>query len=207
VRSGWVVGAVAVVVLAYITFNTLRTEGVSTRGPSVGEKLAPFAAPLASSDADADANLATRPGEGAAGARPACEVRGPEILNVCQLEERGPVVLAFMATASDRCERQVDALDGVAADFPGVQFAAVSVRGDRDDLRAVVRERGWRIPVGHDRDGAVAARYGVVVCPLVVFAKRGGEVVGSSLELLDDAALRADVRALAAGRPLPRSGS
>ncbi len=202
-RGGWVVGAVAVVVLAYITFNTLRTDAVSQRGPATGQPLPPFAAPLSSSDADADANIATRPDSGAEGARPACDVRGPEILNVCQLEERGPVVLAFMATASDKCERQVDVLDRVAPEFPDVGFAAVSVRGDRSDLDELVTSRGWKIPVGHDRDGAVAALYGVVVCPLVVFAKRGGEVAGSSLELVDDAALRADVRALRSGRPLP----
>ena len=119
-RSGWLVGAVAVVVLAYISYNTLRTDAVSQRGPSVGQPLPPFAAPLSSSDVDADANIATHADSGAEGARPACEVRGAEILNVCELQERGPVVLAFMATASDRCERQVDVVDRVARDFPGV---------------------------------------------------------------------------------------
>ena len=202
-RSGWLVGAVAVVVLAYISYNTLRTDAVSQRGPSVGQPLPPFAAPLSSSDADADANIATHADSGAEGARPACEVRGAEILNVCELEERGPVVLAFMATASDRCERQVDVVDRVARDFPRVEFAAVSVRGDRHDLDEVVRSHGWKIPVGHDRDGAVASLYGVVVCPLVVFAKQGGEVVRSSLEFVDEGPLRADVRALESGQPLP----
>jgi hypothetical protein len=203
VRSGWLVGAVAVVVLAYISYNTLRTDAVSQRGPSAGQPLPPFAAPLSSSDVDADANIATHADSGPEGARPACEVRGAEILNVCELQERGPVVLAFMATASDRCERQVAVVDRVARDFPRVEFAAVSVRGERHDLDEVVRSHGWTIPVGHARDGAVASLYGVVVCPLVVFAKRGGEVVRSSLEFVDEAPLRADVRALESGQPLP----
>ena len=38
---------------------------------------------------------------------------------------------------------------------PGVAFAAVAVREDRERLRALVRERGWRVPVGYDHDGAV----------------------------------------------------
>ena len=36
-RSGWVVGLLGVLALAYITLNTLRTEGVGSRGPAVGE--------------------------------------------------------------------------------------------------------------------------------------------------------------------------
>jgi len=69
VRSGWLVGAVAVVVLAYISYNTLRTDAVSQRGPAAGAPLPPFAAPLSSSDADADANIATHANSGAEGAR------------------------------------------------------------------------------------------------------------------------------------------
>jgi hypothetical protein len=203
VRGGWIVGAVGIVLLGYITLNTLRTESVSSRGPEAGARLPPFAMPLATSRSDADANIATRPDSGAEGARPACEVRGPGILNVCELAEQGPVVLAFVVTRSDRCEEQVDVLDRLAARRPGVRFAAVAVRGDHDDLRATVRERGWRLPVGYDHDGAVASIYGVAVCPLVTFARRGGEVAGTSLDFLDERALAARVDALAAGDPLP----
>ena len=144
----------------------------------------------------ADANVATRPDSGSEGARPACSVRGPDILNVCALAERGPVVLAFLADGPDACADQVDVLDRVAARHPDVAFAAVAVRGDRDDLRRLVAARGWKLPVGHDRDGAVANLYGVAVCPLVTFARRGGEVVGTALEPLDDRALDARVAAL-----------
>jgi hypothetical protein len=202
VKSGWVVGAIGVVVLAYITLNTLRTEGASSRGPEVGTRLPAFAMPLAGSGSDADANIATHAGSGPEGAHPACSVRGAQILNLCQLVERGPLVLAFFALRSERCERQIDVVDRVAARYPGVGFAAVSVRGGHDELRRTQRERGWRIPVGYDRDGAVANLYGVAVCPLVTFARRGGEVALTSLVFQDEHALAQEAAALAAGRPL-----
>jgi hypothetical protein len=176
VRGGWLVGVVGVVVLAYITLNTLRTESVGSRGLAAGARLPPFAMPLAASRSDGDANIATRPDSGAEGARPACTVRGPEILNVCELAERGPVVLAFFAEPSDRCDDEIDLLDRIRPRYPEIQFAAVAIRGDRDDLRARIRERGWRLPIGHDRDGAVANAYAVAVCPTITFAARGGEI-------------------------------
>jgi hypothetical protein len=57
-----------------------------------------------------------------------------------------------------------------------VQFAAVAIRGDRTKLRDRIREHGWKLPVGWDRDGAVANTYAVAVCPVVTLAERGGKV-------------------------------
>jgi hypothetical protein len=117
-------------------------------------------------------------------------VRGPDVLNSCQLAERGPVALAFVAARSEACDRQVDALDRARADYPDVSFAAVAIRGDRDDLRRTIRRRGWRLPVGWDRDGGVANAYAVAICPTVTFAYRGGRVQGTSLTLVEGAELR-----------------
>jgi hypothetical protein len=204
VKGGWLVGAVAVVVLAYITLNSLRTEGLDPQGLERGTRLPPFAMPLATSRSDGDANIATEPDSGPAGDRPACSVRGPDVLNVCELAERGPVVLAFVVTRSGDCARQVDVLDKVAARVRGVAFAAVAVREDHAHVRDLVRARGWRVPVGYDHDGAVANLYGLgVVCPLLTFAGRDGRVEGTELGFLDEAALTDAARALAAGRPLP----
>ena len=205
-KGGWLVGVVGVVVLAYITLNTLRTEGLNPRGLERGARLPPFAMPLAASASDQDANVATRPGGGPEGAVPACTVRGPEILNLCELAERGPVVLAFVVTDAGDCAGQLDVLDRVAPRFPGVAFAAVAVREDHDDLRRKVRERGWRVPVGYDHDGAVANLYGVgAVCPLFTFAGSDGRVAGTELGVLDERALDERVAALQAGRPLPEA--
>jgi len=203
VRGAWLVGLAGVALLLVAGFRTLATDGEGSRGLAAGTKLPPFAMPTAASRSDADANIATRPNSGPEGARPACSVRGREILNVCELAERGPVVLAFLATPSDRCLQQVDVLDRVAPRHPEVRFAAVAVRGDHADLRRTVRERGWRLPVGYDHDGAVANLYRVAICPSLTFAQRGGEVAGNALEFLDERALAARVEALQAGRPLP----
>lgn len=195
----WIVGVAVVLALAYITLNTLRTDAPGSRGVDPGDPLPPFAAPLALSRLDGDANLATKPGQGGQGARPACEVRGPDILNSCQLAERGPVAIAFVATRSEDCDRQIDALDRARAEFPDVSFAAVAIRGDRDELRRTIRRRGWRLPVAWDRDGGVANAYAVAICPTVTFAYKGGRVEGTSLALLDGAALRERIEKLRRG--------
>ena len=192
----WVLGVVGILAIAYITLNTLQTDAPGSRGVEAGRTLPPFAVPLALSRLEGDANIATKPRSGAEGNRPACEVRGPSILNSCQLAERGPVVLAFVATRSDLCERQIDVVERVRARFPAVQFAAVAIRGDRGDVRRVVRSHRWRMPVGYDNDGAVANLYAVAVCPTITFARRGGRVVSTSFELLDERALTRRVEAL-----------
>lgn len=198
-RYGWLAGVVALVALGWILVNTLRTEGVSSSGLKPGTQLPPFAAPLARSDLDGDANVARRADSGAAGRRPACAVRGPDILNVCQLWERGPVALAFLATRGGDCTRTLDRLEQVRGEFPGVQVAAVSVRGDRAGLRRLIVQHGWRFPVGYDRDGAVANLYGVAVCPQVTYAYPGGEVRATAIGEQSVAELRDSLRRLVAG--------
>ena len=41
-------------------------------------------------------------------------------------------------------------------------------------VRRIATERGWSVPVGYDRDGAVSDLYGVGGCPTVAFAYPGG---------------------------------
>jgi hypothetical protein len=195
----WIVGVVVVFAIAYITLNTIRTEAPGSRGLDPGDPLPPFAAPLALSGLDGDANLATRPGEGQQGDRPACEVRGRDVLNSCQLAEKGPVAIAFVAARSEACDRQVDVLERVRSDYPDISFAAVGIRGDRDELRRTIRRRGWTLPVAWDRDGGVANAYAVAICPTVTCAYAGGRVQGTSLATIDGAALRARLEQLRRG--------
>jgi hypothetical protein len=178
-RPTLLVGTVAVVALTYITINSFQTEGPGSRGVPEGEELPAFAVPLALSDLEGDADVSEQ----------ACDERGANVLNVCELAERGPVVLAFFAEPSERCGDQIDMLDRIRGRFPDVQFAAVAILGDRDDLRRRIRERGWRLPVGHDEDGAVTNLYRVAVCPAITFADRGGRVQGTTIGSLDAPAL------------------
>jgi hypothetical protein len=186
-----VVGVLALAVIAYISYNSLRTEGPGSRGVRVGEPLPGFAVPRALSDLEGDANVSDE----------ACEVRGPRILNICELAEQGPVVLAFLAEPSERCIRQVEVVDRVRPRFPSVRFAAVAIRGERDALRRLVRAQRWGMPIGHDRDGAVANAYAVAICPTITFAARGGRVHSTAFGTLDERALTARIRRLTAPPP------
>jgi AhpC/TSA family len=185
-RPGLIAGVLALAILAYISYNSLQTEGPGSRGVDPGRSLPAFAVPLALSGLEGDANVS----------EDACEVRGEDVLNVCDLADRGPVVLAFFAEPVARCDDQIDVVDRLRRRFPDVQFAAVAIRGDRDELRRRVRERGWRLPVGHDRDGAVANAYAVAICPQITFAARGGEVRRTTFGSQDEAELTALIEEL-----------
>lgn len=186
-RLGWsgsVAGAMLLVAFFGLAYAVFRADGddAPDRLP-VGEPMPPFAAPLVRGDLDGDANIATRDDQGGAGARPACEVRGPQILNGCELAERGTVVLAFVAQAG-RCLDQLRALEQLKREEPALQVAAVAIKGDRDELRFELDRRGITIPVGWDRDGALSAVYRVLACPQTTFADEGGAVRGTAYDAL-----------------------
>jgi hypothetical protein len=176
-RPGLLVGLLGLAAVAYISLNSLRTEGPGSRGVPAGERLPAFAVPLALSDLEGDPNVSDR-------------------AYVCELAEQGPVVLAFFAEPSELCNDQIDVLDRVARRFPDVRFAAVAIRGSREELRRLVRRRGWRLPVGHDHNGAVANAYAVAICPAITFAARGGEVTATALGALGERALEARIARL-----------
>src|ERR1700757_2724356 len=102
-RYGPWVGGLGLGILGLITLNTILTPSHGAVGLVPGERMPPFAVPLASGTLQGSADVATRPNEGSAGKVPACAERGPQILNVCQLYERGPVVLALFVD-SGGCE-------------------------------------------------------------------------------------------------------
>jgi hypothetical protein len=199
-KPSWIAVVAGLAILAYITYNTLSTPATSSTGLAAGTHMPPFAAPLVTSDLTGDANVATRADQGAAGDQPACSVTDARALNSCTLARRGSVVLAFLTESADRCVDGLDALQRIAPRYPQVGFAAVAIRGDRDDLRGLVHDHGWDFPVAQDRDGAVANLYGVAICPTVVYAERGGRVMRTALgdEAVTPAALDHGVRALLA---------
>jgi hypothetical protein len=192
-RPGWIVAAAFAVALAWITWNTVHTNGPGGAGLHAGERLPPFAAPLATSDLVGDATVRETAGDGHPAA---CTVRGPRILNSCQLAEQGPVVLGFFVARSARCMQTIDELDRLRSRYPRVRFAAVAILGKRADASADVRQRGWTLPVGWDEDGAVVNAYAVSGCPYVTFAHRGGAVSETLLGRQSPAALDRAVRAL-----------
>ena len=198
-RYAWVVGIVMFMgVAVFAVTSSLPNRGEGLRGPEIGSRLPDFAAPSAigsAADSD-DANVRQRRGgNDAAGKVPACDVVSDEVVNVCELR-RKPLVLTFLVTRGADCEPQVDRVERMRDEFPRVQFAAVVSGNDRDEVEQIVDRRGWTIPVGVDRDGAVVNLYGIGVCPTTVFSTPGGAVRRVELGNLTEDELRADVRKL-----------
>jgi hypothetical protein len=179
-RYGGYVGLLALLIIVLITINTIVTKPNGVKGLAPREQAPPFAVPLALGDLNGDADTATRPNEGAAGRVPACKERGAQILNVCQLYEGAPVVLALFVDGGS-CPDVLDEMQALAPSFPGVRFAGVALKGDRGKLRKLIRTHGLSLPIGIDRDGALAALYKVGTCPQVSFLYPGGEVQGGAL--------------------------
>jgi hypothetical protein len=195
-RYGRYVVLLAIVILVLITVNTIVTKPNGLTGIPPGEQFAPFAAPLVQSDLVGAVDVAHGRDEGGAGRVPACALRGPRILNVCQLYERAPVVLALFIDAGS-CAGVLQDMQGLVRSFPDVRFAAVSLKGDRSQLRRLVRRDGLTFPVAIDETGRLAALYRVATCPQVSFAYPGGTVQSRALLTRPSAAeLRARVAAL-----------
>jgi hypothetical protein len=179
-RYGRWVAVPALVILGLIALNTALTPPNGSAGIPPGRRLAPFAAPLVTGDLQGAVNVATSSDGGSNGPRLACTVRGPQILNVCQLYEQGPVVLALFVDAGG-CQGVLDDMQRLAPAFPGVRFAAVSIKGELEQLRGLVRSRRLSFPVGIDREGALAGLYKLASCPQVSFAYPGGVVQSRAL--------------------------
>ncbi len=198
-RYGPYLAVLGLVILVLVAINTALTKPTGVAGVQPGSGLPPFAVPLATGIMKGDANIATRADEGEAGTHPACSVRGAGILNVCQLYEQGPVVLALFVDLGS-CPAVLTDMEALAPSFPGVRFAAVAIKGDRGPLRKLIRTRGLvHVAVGIDEDGALATLYKVASCPQVTFAYPGGVVQSRALLATPSSAtLRARVQALVA---------
>jgi hypothetical protein len=199
-RYTWVVGIAFVIVIIYGGINLLSTgAGVGYRGVPAGKRLAPFAAPLATSSHNNDVNILKRASRGVPGA---CDVHLAGVVNLCDLSRR-PLVITFVANGGAGCGAQLDRVERVYRSFPAVAFLGVVSRKSLGDAKAMVKGDHWTFPVALDRDGELLNLYGVGDCPTTVFSKKGGISAGSRRPALSEARLRAAVAALVAGRPLP----
>lgn len=179
-RYGRYAGLLGVVLLVAIVVNSLFVHRAGLTGIAPGQRMAAFAVPLALGDLEGDADIATHADQGSQGLVPACAERGAQILNICQLYEQGPVVLALFVDAGG-CTSVLSEMQKLVPEFPSVRFAAVAIRGERAQIRRLVRAHGLTLPVGLDKDGGAADRYKVYSCPQVDFADRGGVVQSRAL--------------------------
>jgi hypothetical protein len=209
-RYSTFVGLAFLVLITIATLNTIRTEGGGILGTSKSDRgfpLPEFAVPDARTDAPGDANVyqddcatSQNPCPADQQRDPACEIDVPKAIRVCDLFDR-PLAISFLFLKGSDCVGAQDAFDAVARRYRGrVNFLIVDVRDDRDQLRQIIDEHGWTVPVGYDADGAVSDLYRVGVCPTVQYAYPGGIFEGATFgEEVDEQGIEAHVKRLLAG--------
>lgn len=183
--------------------ETLGLDEQEARWP-----LPEFAVPNAAGRLEGDANVAQDdcsvgelPCPADERRTPACRIETPGAIRVCDLFDR-PLVISFWFSKGGDCVEQQDVVSRAFARYGGrVNFLSLDVRDDRDTVRELIRQRGWKMPVGYDRDGAVAGLYRVGGCPTFAYAYPGGTLQSASIGELTAAQLDDRVeRLLAASR-------
>jgi hypothetical protein len=162
-----------------------------------------FAVPDAAGDLEGDANLAqddcaaaTLPCPAEARRTPACGLRTPGAIRVCDLFDR-PAAISFWFSRGGDCVRQQDVVSRVYARYRGrVSFLSLNIRDEREAVRELIRRRRWAMPVGYDRDGAVAGLYRVGGCPTFAYVYPGGTLQSASIGKLGERELSARIERL-----------
>jgi len=171
-RYGRYAGMLGLAIAVLVTINAVLTKPDGATGIQPGHPAPPFAVPLARGTLTGAADIAGHAGAGARVA--ACAERGAQILNICELYERGPVVLALFVDA-DSCPAVLNQMQALAPEFPDVEFAAVAIKGERASLLKLITKRGLtRVQLGLDSEGALASLYKMATCPQVSFVLPGG---------------------------------
>lgn len=186
-----VVGIAFVVVILLALVNMLRTEDSGTVGIGEvgrGEPVPKFAVPVATSDLDGDANIDPKQ---------ACGVEGADVIRICDFFDR-PLVMSFWFTkGGSQCIDQQDVFDDVALKYRARLGAlSINVRDERDDVRSLIEDHGWKVPVGYDRDGAVSNIYRVGGCPTFIYVRKGGVMKNASIGRTSAEELNAQIRSL-----------
>jgi hypothetical protein len=179
-RYGRYVAVLAAILIVAFSLHTALTAPKRAASIRPGVRVPPFAAPLALGGPPGEVDVATHAGEGLKGKLPACSVRGPGVLNICQLYERGPVVLVLFFDVGS-CPGVLDDLQRLSRQFPRVGFAAVAVKESASSVARIVRSRQVSVPVGVDTDGRLAGLYTMVSCPQITFIYPGGVVQSAPL--------------------------
>ena len=179
-RYGIYVVILAAILLIAFTLHVALSSHKGNTAIRPGTRVPPFAAPYAIGGPAGEVDIATHANDGLAGRVAACQERGAGILNICQLYERGPVVLALFFQAGS-CATVLTEMQQLASEFPHVSFAAVGVKDDPSSTASLVRAKRLTFPVGADAEGRLGQLYAMVSCPQVTFVYPGGIVQSHSL--------------------------
>jgi hypothetical protein len=206
-RYSIAVGLIFLVLIAVATLHTLTggggedTLGLDKQPPRW--PLPEFAVPAASGNLEGDANIyqddcgsSSLPCSEQPPRVPACRIATAGAIRVCDLFNR-PLVISFWFGSENRCERQQAVVSTVAERYRGrVNFLSLDVLDSRGSVGELVREQGWQMPVGFDRDGAVAALYRIALCPTFAYAYPGGTLQSAGIGQLGVGGLSQHVREL-----------
>lgn len=201
------VGLAFLVFVAFVSIHTLTsgsgedTLGLDRQPPHW--PLPEFAVPNAAGKLEGDANVdqddcksGAVPCPAGDRRKPACELTVAEAIRVCDLFTR-PLVISFWFTKGSNCANQQDAVSAAYRRYRDqVNFLSLDVRDSRETVRELIRSHGWRMPVGYDRDGAVASLYRIGGCPTFAYVYPGGTLESASSGELTAAQLGARVRDL-----------
>lgn len=191
---GALVGLLFALIVLIAVVNLLTSQESGTVGigdVGIGEKVAPFAVPIATSQLEGDANI--DPDE-------ACEVPGKDVLRICDYFDRPTVISFWFTTGASACIDQQDVFETVAERFGDrVAMISINVRDDRERVREIIEQRGWDVTVGHDTDGAVSNIYRVGGCPTFLFVAPGGVLERAEIGRTTVEELSAQVRSFADG--------
>ena len=217
-RYSVIVGLFFVAIVVFVSIQTLG--GGDEEGGTLGLDRMParwplpqFAVPAAAGELEGDANvaqddcaLAAVPCPEDARRTPACRIDDAGAIRVCDLFGR-PLVISFWFTKSGDCVAQQDVVEAVHRRYRDrVGFLSLDIHDDREDVRELVREHGWTMPVGYDRDGAVGSLYRVGGCPTFAYAYPGGTLQSASAGELTAAELEARVERLVAATAAAEEG-
>ena len=212
---------VGLLFLAVIVVATVNTIGGGGGGETLGlDKLPPrwplpeFAVPAGAAKLEGDANVAQDDCETSAlpcpedaQRTPACRVDLPEAIRVCDLFDRPLVISFWFSKGGSDCVSQQDLVERVFRRYRGrVGFLSLDIRDDRDTVRELIRQRGWTMPVGYDRDGAVASLYGIGLCPTFAYVYPGGTLQSAGFGKLSAAGLTERVDRLLAATAAAERG-
>jgi thiol-disulfide isomerase/thioredoxin len=115
------------------------------------------------------------------------------------------VVIDFWATWCGPCMQSMPLIDGVVREFAGqnVDLVAVNLEEQPEQIKSMLERHKLKIDVAMDRDGVVAAKYGVTAIPQTVLIDRAGKVarlfVGGGQGTAD--ALRKALQELTSDKP------
>jgi hypothetical protein len=216
-RYSLAVGIIFLILIAIATIHTLAGGGgEDTLGldqQPARWPLPEFAVPEAAGSLEGDANIAqddcessSLPCPSGSQRTPACRITTAGALRVCDYFNR-PLVISFWFGSGGACPAQQDAVDAAYERYRGrVNFLSLDVRDGRGTVRELVRQHGWKMPVGYDRDGAVASLFRVGGCPTFAYAYPGGTLESASGGVLSVAALDRRVAGLLAATRAAEAG-